>query len=192
VEAAPAAGVLLTVSFHATIIGRAVGPRHGSPAALLDEKGEFHMEKDPKNPRVDQSEYNELPSKVTDSYWIYTGRQKGSYPATTTRSGKWLLFIPVEKIDSVWAVIKTATEEGRLGQRSKVATMRPNPNARNPGVKVICVYTYDSEDATDVRRIRQALSELGFTEKISYKTDSDTMAGKYSHSGAKNISKYYE
>jgi hypothetical protein len=132
------------------------------------------------------------PSEVTQGFWIYARRKRGSYPEATDRSGKWLLFAPLERVDEFWSVIKIATEAGELGDSSKVATMRPNPNERDPRKKVICVYTYDSEDAADVRRVRQVLRELGFTGKLPYKTDDDTLAGRYRHKGDRCISKYYE
>jgi hypothetical protein len=135
---------------------------------------------------------HERPSEVLDSFWLLAHRKKGSYPEHSERSGKWLLFVPVEKINSVWALIKEATEDGKLGGSSKVATMRPNPNSKNPRVKVICVYTYDWADEPDVHRVREALRDLGFTNKLSYKGDDDTYAGKYAQRGDRNISRYYE
>ncbi len=75
---------------------------------------------------------NTPPSEVTAVYWLYAERHVDDYPASTSRSGKWLLFIPVEQVDAVWEVIKRAIEEGRLGDCAKVATARPNPNASKP------------------------------------------------------------
>lgn len=69
---------------------------------------------------------------MTEVYWIYAIRKKGDYPKRTTRSGKWLIFINKKDVDEVWAKIKKATEEGKLGDSSKVATAKPNPlNAAN-------------------------------------------------------------
>jgi len=132
------------------------------------------------------------PSEVTAAYWLYANRCVGDYPASTPRSGKWLLFIPVEQINGVWAVIKHAVEEGRLGDSAKVATGRPNPNASNPDVRVICVYTYDADDDTDVTRVREELRQLGFTQRIPYKTDDATLQGQYQVRGHTRISKRYE
>ena len=132
------------------------------------------------------------PSEVRDVYWLYAKRKKGNYPAHTTRGGKWLIFVHVKEIDEVWRKIKKAIEEGKLGNSAKVATARPNPNAKNPDIKVICVYTYDWTDEEDVRRIREELRKLGITQKISYKTDEDTLKGKYRIKGHTRISKYYE
>jgi hypothetical protein len=127
-----------------------------------------------------------------DAYWLHAKRKTGTYPAATKKCGKWLVFLHVSQIDEVWARIKLATEEGRLGRSAKVATARPNPNAKNPDSKVICVYTYDWTDDEDVRRLRHELRRLGITWKIPYKADHDTYAGRYAVQGHKRISKYYE
>jgi hypothetical protein len=132
------------------------------------------------------------PSEVTDVYWIYAKREKGKYPKPTPRSGKWLIFVDPENVDEVWAKIKKAVEEGKLGDSAKVATAKPNPLAGKSDAKVICVYTYDWTDEKDVKRIREELRKLGITNKISYKADEDTLSGKYRITGHRKISKYYE
>ena len=91
------------------------------------------------------------PSQVSEVYWIYARRKKGEYHNPTIRSGKWLLYVPLAHVDQAWKQIKDATENGELGQESKVATAKPNPNARDLTRKVICVYTYDYEDEQDVK-----------------------------------------
>ena len=78
-----------------------------------------------------------------------------------------------------------------MGEMSKVAAAKDNPNATNSSIKVICVYTYDWTDEEDVMRIRQELRQLGITRKIPYKADEDTESGKYANQGTKRISKYY-
>jgi hypothetical protein len=135
---------------------------------------------------------NAKPSEVTDVYWIYAKRKKGKYPSLTQRSGKWLVFVDVKNVDQVWAKIKKATEEGKLGHSAKVATAKPNPYAINPDTKVIRVYTYDWTDEKDVKRVREELRKLGITNKIPYKADEDTLSGKYRIRGHTRISKYYE
>ena len=133
-----------------------------------------------------------LPSQVTTTYWIDAVRMIGAYPEATKRSGKWLIFVPLENVDAVWERIKKATEEGRLGDSEKVATAKPNPNATDLSKKVICVYSYDWKDREDVVRIRTELRTLGIIWKIPYKSDEDTDAGKYRIAGNTRISKYYE
>lgn len=130
------------------------------------------------------------PSIVTDDYWLFAEAKDKRFPQSG-RAGKWLLFVPLTKIDEVWSIIKFATESGRLGIASKVATAKDNPNARDRSTKVICVYTYDHEDEKDVMRVREELRRLGFDNKIPYKTDEATRAGKYQVKGDSRISKYY-
>lgn len=132
------------------------------------------------------------PTEVTAVHWIYAQNAQGRYPSTTERSGKWLIFVHKSQINEVWGIVKIATESGELGETVKVSTARPNPNARNSGKHVICVYTYDSEDVGDVQRIRHVLRTLGVVQKIPYKTDRATMLGRYEVRGYRRISKYYE
>ena len=132
------------------------------------------------------------PTEVTEVYWLYAIRQKGTYPKPTPRSGKWLVFVDRNEVNVIWAAIKEATEAGRLGGSAKVATAKPNPYATDPKTKVICVYTYDWTDEADVRRIRTELRSLGITQKIPYKADADTLRDKYRVTGHRRISKYYK
>ena len=134
---------------------------------------------------------NKKPSEVTDRYWLYAERKIGNYPKPTKNCGKWLIFVPIIQVDAIWAKVKIATEEGKLGNASKVSTAKPNPNSSNSKKSVICVYTYDWTDEADTKRIRQVLRELGITLKIPYKADSETLEGKYANKGDKRISKYY-
>jgi len=135
---------------------------------------------------------NDLPSNTTRDYWIYAERKIGKYPKHSVRGGKWLLFVNSKNIDRIWAKIKIATEEGRLGGLAKTATMKVNPDFPISKVKVICVYTYDWQDGDDVKRIREELRKIGITRKIAYKTDDDTDQGKYRVTGSRGFSKYYE
>ena len=131
------------------------------------------------------------PSKTRDVYWTFARRKTGNYPRATERSGKWLLFVPRDEVDDVWSRVKRALEVGRLGDSAKVSTARPNPNASDPRSHVICIYTHDSDDVADVMRVREELRSLGFVNKIPYKTDEATHAGRYVVRGNKRVSKYY-
>ncbi len=132
------------------------------------------------------------PSKVTDDYWIEARRKVADYPEYTDRGGKWLVFRSMDQLDEVWGHIRQAVEEGRLGNAAKVSTARPNPNGNGADRGIICVYSYDWTDEQDVKRIREELRALGITGKIPYKSDDDTLEGKYANRGNRRISKYYE
>ena len=42
---------------------------------------------------------------------------------------------------------------------------------------VICVYTRDWRNEAEVQQARQVLRSVGFSERLGYKRDSDTIAG---------------
>lgn len=132
------------------------------------------------------------PSEEQSPFFLWAYADRTAYPAPTQRSGKWLIFVPRNDVDAVWPKIREAVKHGKLGACAKVSTARPNPNSPDPHRHVVCVYTYDSEDVKDVRRIRTSLRELGFVSRLSYKTDAATEAGRYRAKGHRNFSKYSE
>ena len=140
----------------------------------------------------DQSTKRERPSWATEEYFIYAHRKTGVYPKHTDRGGKWLIFVPTDSVDEVWERIRLAVLQGQLGDSAKVSTANPNPNAADKSKHVICVYTYDSDDVADLRRIRAVLRGLGIRHRIPYKTDSSTERGEYRKADHKRVSKYYE
>ena len=97
-----------------------------------------------------------LPTEVFDKYWIRVERvDPYNYPQPTERCGKWMIYPHVSEVNQVWITIRDAVVGGLLGSSAKVATMKQNPNAVRPDEKVICIYTYDSDDKDDVlRRLR--------------------------------------
>lgn len=143
-------------------------------------------------PATSRRRSKKSPSSETDAYWIEAEGQKRTYPPHTERGGKWLLFLPRSGVDEAWGKVVAALGEGKLGDYAKVSTARGNPNAPDPKDHVICVYTYDSDDVEDVKRIRDALREIGFVARIPYKTDHATLKGEYKVRGRTRISKYYE
>lgn len=131
------------------------------------------------------------PSKVTNVTWLYAYSKTIDYPLSGKNGGKWLIFVDIWTVDRIWNIIKKATEDGLLGDSSKVSTAKHSELASD-SKKVICVYTYDWRDEDDAMRIREALRELGIKNKIPYKTNEDTLNDKYIVNGYKNISKYYK
>lgn len=126
------------------------------------------------------------PSETTDDSWVYvtsTFRRE----ERTERSGKWLVFSALGEQDHAWEVISASTESDELGFASKAATFVDNPRQSNAKELPICVYTYDSSDLVDVTRVFDQLRQLGFTQRLFYKTDDDTRAGRY----ANGVSLYF-
>ena len=125
---------------------------------------------------------NRLPSQVNDEPWIWVAvpiSENSETDDANDRVGKWMVFVPTANVDRAWDQIQEATLDGRLGDVAKVATAYRSPLRRSPGEHVICVYTLDYTDQVDVARVLVGLRELGFAERLSYKTDAATHAGRY-------------
>jgi len=154
---------------------------------------------------------SDSPATITDGYWVFatsevrreyhTGSKREAVPVPTNnaeinkyvnerKTGKWLVFVDISELDSTWKKVKKATKKGLLGGASKAATAKPNPNASSPTEKVICVYTYNWLDKEDVFRVEKALRLIGIKKTLYYKTDNDSLQGKYKNRGNQNISKY--
>ena len=99
------------------------------------------------------------PSHVSAVYWIEAKPQAESL-APTPRAGYWLIRTTAANVDAVWAAIKAATEAGRLGYKSKVATV----GLSTVDERLIHVMTYNADDEADVARVGTALRELGFSD----------------------------
>ncbi|MGA3155499.1 MAG: putative phosphothreonine lyase domain-containg protein [Streptosporangiaceae bacterium] len=128
-----------------------------------------------------------LPSQVTDDYWIYADSPAVS-EADPSRTGKWLVFVPARQVDRWWELIRLATEQGRLGISAKAATARHNDLATSRRTKLICVYTRDWQDQSDVQRVLRQLRGIGVTSRLSYKTDEATVSGVYGTGSAIYVS----
>lgn len=129
------------------------------------------------------------PSQDTERYWIYAVCMTGTVPEASDADviGKWLIFRDAAEIDAVWLKVAAAVQEGKLGIAAKVSTRFGA--AMHGNRHVICVYTHDWTDAVCVRQVRQALRDIGFVEKLGYKTDADSRAGLY---GDREVFKYEE
>jgi len=134
--------------------------------------------------------YKKYPSKITKEYWVFVNCKK-KCPKPTDNCGKWLVFVHIKDLDKTWQKIAEATEKGELGIAAKSATFKPNPNATDPNIKVICIYSYDSEDKDDAARIAWKLYELGAVSTVlNYKKDITTVEGKYAKTGNTKIRRY--
>ena len=127
-------------------------------------------------PDVVQSVEEGNPSEVTHAAFIVATYQGENPQPEAKRVGKWLFFVAEKYIDDTWRNVKKAVEDGKLWKQAKVST-----TWRSKGnVYVICVYTYNYEDESDVMKIRDYLREMGFKRAASYKSDEQTLAGIYS------------
>lgn len=132
-----------------------------------------------------QKYINHKPSKCKKVYWIYATRKVGTYPESTPDSGKFLIFCSPKEINDIWNKIKDLTEQGLLGDASKVSTkiackIRKHQKKRFDQ-HVICVYTYSNLNTLDKDKIRQNISSAVGHNNIYYKTNKKTLASINNH-----------
>lgn len=97
-------------------------------------------------------------------------------------SGKWMLFTMSNDLPRVWCLVAEATAAGKLGPCSKVGTWQPDHVTK---ATLICVYTKDFSDLTDVKRVLSILNEVNIVAKIFYKCDAYTHLGIESNNSYK-------
>ncbi|KAJ7587434.1 translation initiation factor eIF 4e-like domain-containing protein [Mycena floridula] len=88
--------------------------------------------------------------------------------------GKWLVFANSDQVDSLWTRVARATYAGTLGIAAKVS-----PKKDGSDQHVICVFTRNYTDESDVAKVRSSLRRLGVRWKIGYKPDIYTGCGVY-------------
>lgn len=120
-------------------------------------------------------EPSHLPSKDQSRSWIYAlapGRTDFKSNAST---GKWCIFRETAQIDTAWAKVSDAVAR-RDFECAKVSTRWGKGSCDQ---HVICVYTTDFNNETEVLMARSRLYALGFTEELGYKRCLDTQGNLY-------------
>ena len=141
----------------------------------------------------DDNNKKNIPSKAKTP-WVFVQSVSNHYPETINKKGgKWLIFIPEIDIDTIWGKVRDAMLANELVRYAKCSTIIKNKHSKqNKTDCVICIYTYDYSDEEDVFNVRAKLKQLGFTNKIYYKTDISTLEGNYSRNGNKKTWLYVE
>jgi hypothetical protein len=83
-------------------------------------------------------------------------------------SGKWLVFVTPDKVDSLWGRIVKSTLAGTLGNSAKVSPREEGDPAYR---HVICIYNADYRSKAEVNKVRDGLRRRGVKERIGYKPD---------------------
>jgi Domain of unknown function (DUF1917) len=116
------------------------------------------------------------PSTITNRPWIYAASPAERLAEWEDGSaGKWCVFRRNDAIDEAWLVVRRAFEVGRL-PLAKVSTW--STSQWHGDKHVICVYSRDWRDDVAIAAARGVLRELGFTEELGYKRDSETSAAR--------------
>ena len=90
------------------------------------------------------------------------------------KSGKWMLFPSIDRVNEMWALVANAVAEGELGHAAKVAV---DDGSGNNIERPIWAYTEDYTDRDNVKRVLEKLVGLGLvsnkgdTKPIYYKAD---------------------
>lgn len=120
---------------------------------------------------------NLYPDEIKDKKvtWVYCFN-RDIEQELTSRSGKWMLFIPPKYIRECWDKIKEGVSSGNLSCAKTI------PASRFYDVYATMIYTKDYKDKSDVARVLKYLISVGLKGKrrIYYKTDDQTRAGIYS------------
>ncbi|MCF3105999.1 DUF1917 domain-containing protein [Streptomyces roseoverticillatus] len=120
------------------------------------------------------------PSRETTEPWLWAAAPDTPLTEDVRPfSGKWIWFTPLSLLDASWTTIRAATQDGLLGYRSKAGTLINTRLKSDDTRRPICVYTRDWRDIDDVQRALTSLRALGIVDVLLYKTDSDTLNGRY-------------
>jgi hypothetical protein len=67
------------------------------------------------------------PSTVTQEEWLFAHKRRQTFIEQTNKAtiGKWIIFVPSDKVDKLWKKTARATSEGQLGIAAKVSTAKP-------------------------------------------------------------------
>lgn len=113
------------------------------------------------------------PSLVTDRSFVYAWAPH-NHRRVTRRVGKWIMVLPAQELDDVWAIIEPAVLAGKLGPAAKARTGMPDVMGFDERYSIICVYTRDANNIDDVDRVYDQLRDLGIRCGLRYKTDDET------------------
>lgn len=119
------------------------------------------------------------PTQVTEesASWLYASNNKYHEDSVDSdKVGKWMLFVPRNRVDSVWDQIKAGIRGQQLWHAKVSTTNRQSSHA-------IMVYTKDYTDLADVIRVLDYLESADIKPRrkdIRYKTDQQTLSGVYS------------
>lgn len=91
-------------------------------------------------------------------------------------SGKWCIVRSAAEVDALWVHVRQAVLEGKL---SAAMVSSPRQAASHGGTYVICAFTDDWRNRSEVDAARELLRAFGVTEDIGYKRDVDTVNNVY-------------
>ncbi|GAA6015783.1 hypothetical protein JCM10207_008793 [Rhodosporidiobolus poonsookiae] len=96
-------------------------------------------------------------------------------------SGKWVLFVPTDEVDGVWAkaVRLFAYSDSPLAATGAVDTIKVSPVAGKDGRHLICIYTKDCYNEVAVEKVLEVILKQLRVKPTGYKPDIYTRLGIY-------------
>ena len=128
------------------------------------------------------------PSTCQSKVWLYVYGPKVKIE-DTLYSGKWMIFPSIKSVDALWKQVKRYVEQGKLGFAAKVSTLTQYLTLSGYKNFLICIYTRDWRDKTDVGKALKTIREIGVKGTLYYKSDEQTRQGIYA-GGPKKASLY--
>jgi hypothetical protein len=118
------------------------------------------------------------PSEIKSAYWLY--RANDFYFHSTSRTGKWIIEVPLDKLDETWAKVDEALMNFQLGPAAKASTaMENSTQAQSHKNKIIVVYVNDYVVEEHTLTVLKGLRDIGITGKLKFKRDAETFSGTY-------------
>ncbi len=97
------------------------------------------------------------PSQISGAYWLEAKAPPGAAAGPTVRAAALRADCDVAEVDAVWALLRAATQAGRLGYKAKVATAAREAAMQRRELRVLIA---DRADAAALARVRAALKSL--------------------------------
>lgn len=113
--------------------------------------------------------YKKLDTKlhiINENHWLTQENEK--HRQRLEKMGCWLIYGKSEQLKLTWKKIQRHTSLGKLGVESRINVVK----GREEADCVISIYTADYTDEAEVKKVREKLKELGFTEPLQYQTNS--------------------
>jgi hypothetical protein len=145
-----------------------------------------------------------MPTEVTEEEWIYADASDNyienlddsylEYDFDKIGGGKWMLFVRISDLDDLWTKVRNLTVKDQLGSTANTSTMMPNATARDPNVKLICVFVKETSNFVEVATVLWKLFQNNlvprYQRNVAFKTNAATNANQFVKGTNKPVSSY--
>lgn len=152
------------------------------------EEGRSHFVLATEEPLVPSTTH---PCKAPNgTHWVHAINPDRAREIDPMLVGKWLTYLSCKHVGYCWPLVRDATEAGALGIAAKISTdwgkSHDLAGMISEGLgswrdHVICIYTADWRDRSDVARVGTRLAKIDAvrTQTLRYKPDAFTYGGTW-------------